>query len=290
MEKKGKDSKEILAAILKELHLPAFRSSYEELARQAQQEGLSFEQYLLGLAQRESQERQNKRVQRLLHDSRLPLEKSWSALDLKRLPAKVLQQARTLLEGSFLDRCENVLVFGQPGSGKTHLLSAIGQELVRAGRKVLFRKCGLLVQDLLVAKRDLKLPAVLKRLGGYEALIVDDLGYVQQSREEMEVLFLLLAERYERGSVLLTSNLPFSGWEAIFKDKMTTAAAIDRLVHHSVIMELNVSSYRAEAARKARQGRAAAANCEVPGAGGSKDTACNPDAAGSGENKDNAVR
>jgi DNA replication protein DnaC len=254
---KDKDVKERLAAYLKELHLPAFRSSYEELARQAQQEGLSFEQYLLELAQRECQERGNKRVERLLHDSRLPLEKSWPALELKRLPAKVVQQARTLLEGSFLDRAENVLVFGPPGSGKTHLLSALGQELVRNGRRVLSRKCGLLVQDLLLAKRELKLPALLKRLAGYEALIVDDLGYVQQSREEMEVLFTLLAERYERGSVLLTSNLPFSGWEAIFKDPITTAAAIDRLVHHSVIIELNLPSYRAEQAKKAKQARQA---------------------------------
>jgi len=218
---------------------------------------LTFEQYLLGLAQRECQERRHKRVERLLHDSRLPLEKSWPALDLKRLPAKVVQQARTLLEGSFLDRCENVLAFGPPGSGKTHLLCALCQELVRTGRRVLFRKCGLLVQELLIAKRDLKLSALLKRLGGYQALLVDDLGYVQQSREEMEVLFTLLAERYERGSVLLTSNLAFSGWEAIFKDPMTTAAAIDRLVHHSVIIELNLPSYRAEQAKKRKQARPA---------------------------------
>src|SRR5271168_469870 len=250
---KNQDVKERLAAYLKELHLPAFRSSYEELARQAQQEGLSFEQYLLGLVQRECQERRNKRVERLLHESRLPLEKSWQALDLKRLPAKVVQQARTLLEGSFVDRHENVLVFGQPGSGKTHLLCALGQELVRSGRKVLFWSTELLVQELLAAKRDLKLSRVLKRLAGYEVLILDDLGYVQQSREEMEVLFVLLAERYERGSVLLTSNLPFSGWESIFKDPMTTAAAIDRLVHHSVIVELNIPSYRAEQARKAKR-------------------------------------
>jgi len=108
------------------------------------------------------------------------------------------------------------------------------------------------VQELLAAKRDLKLPRLLKRLAGYQGLILDDLGYVQQSREEMEVLFLLLAERYERGSVLLTSNLPFSGWEAIFKDPMTTAAAIDRLVHHSVIVELNVVSYRVEQAKTKR--------------------------------------
>ena len=262
---KDKDVREMLAAYLRELYLPAFRASYEEWARQAQQEGLSFEQYLLGLAQRECQERRNKRVERLLHESRLPLEKSWQALDLKRLPPKVVQQARALLDGSFLDRHENVLAFGRPGSGKTHLLSALGQELVRAGRKVLFRTCGLLVQELLAAKRDLKLPGALKRLAGYEGLILDDLGYVQQSREEMEVLFLLLAERYERGSVLLSSNLPFSAWEAIFKDPMTTAAAIDRLVHHSVILELNIPSYRAEQARKARAGRGAERG-EAPGA------------------------
>src|SRR5271168_3046320 len=263
---KNQDVKERLAAYLKELHLPAFRSSYEELARQAQQEGLSFEQYLLGLVQREVQERRNKRVERLLRQSRLPLEKSWQALDLKRLPAKVVQQARTLLEGSFVDRHENVLVFGQPGSGKTHLLCGLGQELVRAGRKVLFWSTELLVQELLAAKRDLKLSRVLKRLAGYEVLILDDLGYVQQSREEMEVLFVLLAERYERGSVLLTSNLPFSGWESIFKDPMTTAAAIDRLVHHSVIVELNIPSYRAEAAKKAKQGRTDSS--DPPGASG----------------------
>jgi len=178
-------------------------------------------------------------------------------LELKRLPPKVVQQARTLLEGSFVDRRENVLVFGVPGSGKTHLLCALGQELVRLGRQVQFWSTGLLVQELLIAKRDLKLSRVLKRLSGYEVLILDDLGYVQQSREEMEVLFTLLAERYERGSVLLTSNLAFSQWEQIFKDPMTTAAAIDRLVHHCVIVELNIPSYRAEQAKKAKQSRTA---------------------------------
>ena len=260
-----KDVKERLLAYLKELCLPAIRHSFEELARQAQQEGLSFEQYLLGLAERECQERRHKRIERWLRQSRLPLEKSWQALELKRFPAKVLQQARTLLEGSFVDRRENALVFGVPGSGKTHLLCGIGQELVRAGRKVQFYSTGLLVQELLAAKRDLKLSRLLKRLSGYEVLILDDLGYVQQSREEMEVLFTLLAERYERGSVLLTSNLPFSQWEQIFKDPMTTAAAIDRLVHHSVIIELNLASYRAEQAKKAKKERASSGGEEAAG-------------------------
>jgi DNA replication protein DnaC len=251
-----KDVKQTLLRCLKELHLPAFQQGYEELAVQAQQEALSYERYLLELAQRECQQRRNHRVERLLRQSRLPLEKSWPALDLKRLPAKVVQQARGLLDGSFLDRRENVLAFGVPGSGKTHLLCAVAQELARQGRRVRFYSCNLLVQELLIAKRDLKLSRVLKQLAGYEGVILDDLGYVQQSREEMEVLFTLLAERYERGSVLLTSNLAFSGWEAIFKDAMTTAAAIDRLVHHCVILELNVPSYRAEQAKKGKQTQA----------------------------------
>ncbi len=250
-----KDVTAALLACLKELGLPAMRAGYEELARQARQEGQSYESYLLSLWERECQQRRQKRVERLLRESRLPAAKSWPALDLGRFPPKVLQQARGLLEGSFVGRRENVPVFGPPGSGKTHMLCALGQELVRSGRKVLFRTCGLLVQELLAAKRDLRLARVLKRLSGYEALILDDPGYVQQSREEMEVLFTLLAERYERGSVLLTSNLPFSGWEAIFKDAMTTAAAIDRLVHHSVIIELNLPSYRAEQAKKAKPPR-----------------------------------
>jgi len=239
---------------LKILHLPAFREIFESEAIRATQESLSYEQYLLELSDREVEMRQQNRVVRLLRESRLPLEKNLESFEMKRLPRKVALQFKTLLEGSFLDRKENVLAFGNPGSGKTHLLCALGQELVQQGRRVFFTPCSLLVQGLLIAKRDLKLARILKRLGRYDAILIDDLGYVQQSREEMEVLFSLLADRYERSSVMLTSNLPFSKWEAIFKDPMTTAAAIDRLVHHSVILELNLPSYRLEASKK--RGRA----------------------------------
>jgi len=249
----SKDAKQELTEGLRELHLPTMRTQHEELARQATAQSWGYADYLLELVRQECQQRRHKRSERLLKASRLPLEKSWSALDLKRLPARVVQQLRGLLSGDFVDRRENVLLFGAPGSGKTHALCALAQELVRAGRRVLFVTCNLLVQELLAAKRDLTLKTLLKRLARWEALLIDDLGYVQQSREEMEVLFTLLAERYERGSVLVTSNLPFSKWEQIFKDPMTTAAAIDRLVHHSVIVELNVPSYRAEAAKKDKQ-------------------------------------
>jgi DNA replication protein DnaC len=240
---------------LKDLHLPTIRECYGEQAEKARREELAYERYLLELARRESEVRRANRIARMLRESRLPLEKNLAAFDLKRLPHKVSQQVQILLEGSFLDEHENVLAFGNPGSGKTHLLCAIGQELIQQGRRVLFTPCNLLVQDLLIAKRDLKLVRVLKRLAGFDAVIIDDIGYVQQNREEMEVLFALLADRYERGSVLLTSNLPFSKWENIFKDPMTTAAAIDRLVHHSVILELNLASYRLEESRKGKETR-----------------------------------
>lgn len=249
----AKDVTQELTQGLRVLHLPTMRSQYEAVAQQATAQSLAYAEYLLELVEQECQQRAHKRVERLLKASQLPLEKSWATLDLKRLPPKVVQQLRGLLSGDFLDRRDNVLVFGQPGTGKTHGLCAVAQELVRSGRRLLFTKCELLVQELLKAKRDLTLKKCLKQLAKWEGLIIDDLGYVQQSREEMEVLFTLLAERYERGSVLVTSNLPFSKWEQIFKDPMTTAAAIDRLVHHSVILEVNVPSYRAEAAKKAKQ-------------------------------------
>jgi DNA replication protein DnaC len=247
---KPRDLKKELSEYLRELHLPAVLRSFEEKARQAERETLGYEQYLLDLVERECQERREHRITRLLQASKLPLEKTLDNFDLKRLPQKAARQVKALLDGSFLERRENVLAFGNPGSGKTHLLSALGQELIRQGRRVAFSSCVRLVQDLLRAKKDLRLSRAIHKLAYYEALVIDDIGYVQQSREEMEVLFTLLAERYERGSLLITSNLPFSKWEAIFKDPMTTASAIDRLVHHSVILELNIPSYRMEQAKK----------------------------------------
>ena len=199
-----------------------------------------------------STSRRCNRIKTMLRQSRLPMEKTLEGFELKRLPAKVSRQVRRLTDGSFVDRCENVLAFGKPGSGKPHLLAGLAQELIRQGKRVYFSPCSLLLQELLIAKRDLKLSRVLKRLSRFDAVLIDDIGYVQQSREEMEVLFTLLAERYERGSVMLTSNLLFSKWETIFKDPMTTAAAIDRLVHHSVILELNITSYHLEKAKQSK--------------------------------------
>lgn len=247
-EKRGE-----LIRSLKDLHLPTVRECYEEMANQARNESLSYESYLYELVQKEREVRLQNKIETLLRASRLPLEKSIDTFDMTRLPRKVGHQVKILLDGAFTDRAENVLAFGNPGSGKTHLLCAIGQELVHQGKKVLFTACNMLVQDLLVAKRDLNLSRALKRLARYDALIIDDIGYVQQNREEMEVLFTLLADRYERSSIMITSNLPFSKWESVFKDPMTAAAAIDRLVHHCAILELNLPSYRLEKSGKAQK-------------------------------------
>ena len=160
-------------------------------------------------------------------------------------PLGVRRQLPALLEGGFVSRSTNILAFGLPGRGKTHFLATLGRELIlRHSMRVLFRPTFKLVGQLLAAKRDLRLEAELKKLDRYQVVILDDIGYVQQNREEMEVLFTFLAERYERRPVMISSNLVFSQWDQIFKDKMTTMAAIDRLVHHAIILEFDGSSFR----------------------------------------------
>lgn len=246
------NDQEQIVDTLKQLHMPTIRRSYEEVAGQARAESWSYEQYLLELLKLECEIRRQNRIARNLRVSKLPPSKTFDNFDKKRLPTKVAAHLNVLGNGSFLNRSENILAFGNPGSGKTHLLCAIGHALIEHGKRILFTSCSQLVQDLLIAKKELELTKKLRKLSNFDAVIIDDLGYVQQSREEMEVLFTFMADRYEQSSLMITSNLPFSKWEQIFKDPMTTAAAIDRLVHHSVILELNVNSYRMEQAKKGK--------------------------------------
>ncbi len=224
------------------------KSEFQELAERAAKESLDYTEFLLELLQVEHENRRNKRIEKFLRESKLPLEKNLSSFDKKRLPKNTLYQFNILLEGEFLERKENLLIFGNPGTGKTHLICALAQELINNGKRIYFAKCNLLVQDLLLAKKDLKFSKEIKRLSKFDAIIIDDIGYVNQSKKEMEVLFSLLAERYEQGSVFITSNLPFSKWGRIFKDPVMATAAIDRLIHHSIIFELNGKSYRMEKA------------------------------------------
>ena len=165
------------------------------------------------------------------------------------MPLPFRQQLDHLAQGDFVDRGVNVLAFGLPGTGKTHALCALGQRLVEADRSVLFVPAYRLVQELLAAKRDRDLPRRPRKLDNFDFLLLDDLGYLPQGAEESEVLFTLIAERYERRSLGITSNLVFSEWERIFANPM----AIDRVVHHSVILEFDVSSYRTDAAQQRGQ-------------------------------------
>jgi hypothetical protein len=205
---------------------------------------------LLEIFEAEHDERGHRRCERLLKASHLPPGKTLDSLDSSRLPRTIAARLHELARGDFLDRADNVLCFGLPGRGKTHAAAALGHALVQRGRSVYFTPTFRLVQELLAAKRDLALPRALARLDAFDLLVLDDIGYVQQSADEVEVLFTLMAERYERRSLLITSNLVFGEWDRIFKNPMTTAAAIDRLVHHSVILEFNGKSRRAEAAEE----------------------------------------
>jgi DNA replication protein DnaC len=241
---------ESLRLLLRALKLPSFTRYAEEIATKAEREGWSFVHYLHHLAELEVQERQRRRIERYLKDSELPSDKTLGTLHRARLSAKVQKMLPVLCDGDFLQRGDNVLCFGLPGRGKTHLVCAVGHELVQRGHRVLFTATFALVQRLLAAKRDLCLEKELAQLDAFDAVILDDIGYVQQSRDEMEVLFTFLAARYERRSVIITSNLVFSEWGRIFKDPMTTAAAIDRLVHHAVILEMTGPSVRADEAKK----------------------------------------
>ncbi len=245
-----------LTLLLKALRLPTFVALFAQTAQQAEKQGWSFEQYLHHLAECELEERRRRRVQRNLKRAMLPEGKTLATLKLSKFPPKVRRQVPTLCEGTFVEQADNVLAFGLPGRGKTHLLCAIAHELIQRDYKVLFIPAFKLVQHLLVAKRELELEQALRRLDRYDAVLLDDIGYIQQDREEMEVLFTFLSQRYERRSVMITSNLVFSQWDRIFKDPMTTAAAIDRVVHHSIILELTGPSVRGEQAQERNQGKA----------------------------------
>jgi DNA replication protein DnaC len=232
------------------LRMPTAVQIVEETIATAQKENWSFETFLDELLEQEMEGRHQRRIDRLKKGAYLPVEKTLAAFDQDRLPLQTRRLLEQLCTGEFVDRTENLLVFGLPGRGKTHFAAAVGHELVNIGRSVLFTPTYRLVDALLRARRDLSLEYELRRLDRFEVLILDDIGYVQQSRDEMEVLFTLLAERYERRSVVITSNLVFSQWNQIFKDPMTTAAAIDRVVHHSIIVEFGkeMSSHRADQA------------------------------------------
>lgn len=239
---------------LRQLSLPTFARRYVELATGCEAQQKSHLDYLGLLAQEEVEHRQRQRIARLLKEAKLPRNKHLIDFEIKRIPGLSLSLLQTLAQGEFIDRYENILIFGNPGTGKTHLSIALAREWCLQGRKVYYTNAASLVQQLLQAKQQLTLNQLIKRFDRYEVLLIDDISYIPYERSETDVLFQLLSARYEMRSTLITSNLPFVKWDILFKDEMTTAAVIDRLIHHAAILELNTESYRIVQAKQKQEG------------------------------------
>jgi len=240
-----------LPSLLKQLKLAQFRSQWQAAEQQATAEGWSPASYLYVLAEQEHQQRHQARLRRLLHEAQLPLPKSLADYDWAAIPGLDRHQIEQLAhDTSWVDRCENLLLFGPSGVGKTHLASGISRSLICLDRSVRFFSGTTLVQQLQRAKADYSLAKALTKLDRYAPLVIDDIGYVRKDEAETSVLFELVMHRYERKSLLVTSNQPFSEWENVFSTSAMTVAAVDRLVDHSTIIQINGESYRRKRARR----------------------------------------
>jgi DNA replication protein DnaC len=246
-----------LGLMLTELRLPTIKRLASNLCTQSDSEGWPGQRLLEVVFEHEMAERETRRIDRHRAESALSPDKRLSSFDFAAVPSVSKAQVMALAEGhEWLERGANVLLFGPPGVGKSHLVCGLGHALIDAGRRVLFTRCSDLVQRLQAARRDLRLPQELAKLDRFDLLILDDLSYVRRDQAETSVLFELIAERYEHKSLAITANTPFSQWGEVFVEPAMTLAAVDRLVHHSTILEMNVESYRR---RAAQQGHAPAA-------------------------------
>ena len=237
-----------LPVMLTALRLPSFHTHWSSLAERADKEGWPAARFLAALADVEIAERETRRIQRHLAESRLPGGKTLATFDFKALPGVPRARVEALAAGDWIETGANLIAIGNSGAGKTHLLCAVGHALVEAGRRVLYTRTTDLVQKLQAARRDLALEAALNKLDRFDLIILDDIAYAQKDQAETSVLFELIARRYETRSLAIAANQPFSAWDRIFPDQAVTVAAIDRLVHHATILEMNVDSYRRRAA------------------------------------------
>jgi DNA replication protein DnaC len=244
--------------LLSELRLPAIKLMWPKLAEQSDKEGWPAARFLAALAELEIAERGRRRIERHFAEARLPVGKTLSSFDFEVVPMVSKAQVMAMTAGdSWLEKGANLLLFGPPGAGKSHLAAAIGSALVDKGWRVLFMRTSDLVQRLQIARRELALESTIAKLDKYHLLILDDIAYVGKDQAETSVLFELIGSRYERRSMLITANQPFGAWGKVFPDETMTLAAIDRLVHHSSILEMNVESYRRRAALDRKRGGSA---------------------------------
>ena len=244
-----------LGIMLNELRLPTIKTLWPEFAARADKEGWPAARFLAAIAEHELAERDRRRIERHLAEARLPPGKSLDCFDFEAVPMVSKAQVMAMASGeAWLATGANLLLFGPPGGGKSHLAAAIGLALVENGWKVLFTRTTDLVQKLQVARRDLALEATIARLDRFDLLILDDLAYVTKDQAETSVLFELISARYERRSMLITANQPFGEWGKVFPDPAMTLAAVDRLVHHATILEMNVESYRRRVALERKRG------------------------------------
>lgn len=237
-----------LPAMLTALRLPSFQRHWQALAERADAEGWPASRFLAALAEIELAERDARRIQRHLQQSQLPGGKTLATLDFKALPGVTRARIEALAAGDWVETGANLIAIGNSGTGKSHVLCAIGHALVEAGKRVLYTSTTDMVQKLQAARRDLALEAALAKLDKFDLIILDDITYAQKDQAESSVLFELIARRYETRSLAIAANQPFSSWDKAFPDQAVTVAAIDRLVHHATIMEMNGESYRRRAA------------------------------------------
>lgn len=244
---------ENLQQCLSSLQLKSFAKHYQYLAEIMEKEGQSHIQYLQQLTLMEIEQKSHDRLQKLIQGAKLPRNKHLKDFDVTRVKGLSKALIERLATGDFMEDGSNIVIFGTPGTGKTHLCIGLSREWCLRGRRVLFLTAAKLLEELKIAHNQNKLQALLKRLDKYQCLVIDDISYIPLERTDADLIFQLISHRYEQSSLVITSNVPFGKWTDIFKDNMTTAAVVDRLIHHSEIIELNAESYRLKESKMAKE-------------------------------------